>query len=438
MKTYEEPIIGDMQKENADESENINYNEKSDNIEACLEYTLVFLKRIFMALIIGITGGLLGSVFHISIEKATELRAEHPLLLILLPVGGVVIAAIYRACKRYGNIDTNRVLAAARNDDKVPLVMAPLIFASTVITHLFGGSAGREGAALQLGGSIGYNIAGLLCTDKKDIQILVMTGMSAVFAALFGTPVTAAFFAIEVVTIGVLRYEAIVPCIISSVSAFKVAQLMGISPVRFEGVFIEKLSGAVVVKVVILAIICAAVSIAFCVAIHGCEKYMKKILPNTYFRALAGGCIIILLSLLLGNQDYNGAGMDIIDRAINGYARPEAFVLKILFTAVTISAGFKGGEIVPAFFVGSTLGCVAGGLLGLDASFAAALGMVSLFCGVVNCPVASTMLSIELFGEKGLVFFALSCAVSYMMSGKSGLYKSQKIMCSKLYSEETI
>ncbi len=406
-----------------------------ENIRDGIEYIKVFVKWILISLIVGATGGVVGSVFHISIDYVTELRGIYTWLLFLLPLGGIVIAAIYRICRRYGHIDTNRVLNAVKRDEKVPLVMAPLIFISTIITHLLGGSAGREGAALQLGGSIGYNLGRVFRLDKKDMHEIVMSGMSAVFAALFGTPLTAAFFAIEVVTVGTLHYAAIVPCLLSAICAFKIAGAFGLHPVRFEGVFVEAFTAQAFAKVIVLACLCAIVSILFCSAIHRCEKGMKKLLPNIYLRALVGGTVIVAATWLLGTYDYNGAGMDVITLAVFGEAKPEAFIIKLVFTAITISSGFKGGEIIPAFFVGSTFGCVAGALLGLDAGFSAAIGFVAVFCGVVNCPVASTILALEVFGGEGILFFALACGVSYMMSGKSGLYKSQKILYSKLYDE---
>ncbi len=404
------------------------------NFKTCFEYTKVFLKWLFIALAVGTVGGVVGSVFHLSIDFVTDLRYENPWLLFFLPLGGVAIAGIYRLLGKGGHIDTNKVIKSVRKDEKVPLVMAPLIFVSTVITHFFGGSAGREGAALQLGGSIGYNLGRLLKLDKRDSRIIVMAGMSGVFSALFGTPLTATFFAIEVVTVGELHYVAMVPCILSAICAFKMAEMFKIPPVRFE-IFTEAMSTSVIVKVIGLALLCAAVSIIFCAVIHGAEKNMKKYIQNVYVRALAGGSLIVLFAWILGTYDYNGAGMDVISQALLGDAKPEAFILKIIFTAITIGAGFKGGEIVPAFFVGSTFGCIVGPLLGLDAGFSAAVGFVSIFCGAVNCPVASTILALEVFGGKGIVFFALACGVSYMMSGNFGLYKSQKILHSKLYEE---
>lgn len=404
-------------------------------IKSSLEYIKTLLKWTILATLVGLAGGIIGSLFHESVEIATTLREENAWLIYLLPAGGVVIAFIYALSKKKGRIDTNRVIESARDEESVPIVMAPLIFISTVITHLLGGSAGREGAALQLGGSIGYNMGKLTRLNKNDMHIIVMSGMSSVFAALFGTPLTAAFFAIEVVSVGIIHYGALVPCILSSIVAYEVALRFGISPVHFSGIAFEKNSVDVMVRVVILSVLCAIVSTLFCSAIKRCEHIMEKHIPNKYIRAFAGGAIIVLLTVIAGTRDYNGAGMHIITRAMQGEANWEAFILKIIFTAITISAGFKGGEIVPSFFIGSTFGCVAGSLLGLSPSFGAAIGFVALFCGVVNCPFASLMLALEVFGTEAILAFAAVCGVSYMMSGYSGLYKSQKIMYSKLNEE---
>ncbi len=409
----------------------------SKKLISLLQYVKSFIKWTVIAVIVGCLGGTLGSIFHESIDYVTHLRADNPWLLYLLPIGGLVIVFIYNLFRKKGSMDTNSVIKAVRGNTRLPIVMAPLIFGGTVITHLLGGSAGREGAALQLGGSVGYNIGKLLRFGKDDLHIIVMTGMSSVFSAMFGTPLTAAIFSLELISVGVIHYAALVPCIAASLAAYKIALLFGISPVRFGGVAFDSLSVHTYVKVIVLALLCSLVSVAFCVLSDKTEHIMKKLLPNGYLRVLVGGTIIVVAALLLGTFDYNGAGMDVVGRAISGQARPEAFILKILFTAVTISAGFKGGEIVPAFFVGSTFGCTIAPLLGLDPGFGAAIGFSTIFCGVVNCPIASILLSLEVFGADGILFFALACAVSYMMSGNYGIYKGQKIVYSKI-SEEYI
>jgi len=401
-------------------------------LKSSYEYTKAFLKWIIIAVLVGIIGGAVGSVFHISIDMVTDFRIENSFVIYLLPVGGIVIALIYHIFKSQGRIDTNRVLEAVREDEKIPLIMAPVIFISTVITHLLGGSAGREGAALQLGGSIGYNMGRVFGLGKRDMRIIVMSGMSAVFAALFGTPLTAAFFAIEVVSVGVMHYGAFVPAVFSALVASQIAKVFGLHPVHFNGVPFPEISIGVMAKVAILAVLCAIVSIIFCFAIDKCEHYGERFLKNRYLRTVVGAGLIVLLTVLVQCHDYNGAGMDIITNAIYGSAKYEAFILKMLFTVITIAAGFRGGEIVPTFFIGSTFGCVMGYALGLNPGFAAAIGFVALFCGVVNCPVASVILALEVFGGEAILIFAAAVGISYMMSGYYGLYKSQKIVYSKL------
>ncbi len=394
------------------------------------KYILSFVKWIMFGSLIGLIGGVIGTLFHISVDKVTELRTTQNFIVWFLPVGALVIVFLYKLFKKYGNIDTNRVIESIRKDRDIPFVMVPLIFVSTVITHLVGGSAGREGAALQIGGGIGYNIGKIFRLDTKDMHIVVMTGMSAVFSALFGTPVTAAFFAIEVINVGKINYAGLVPCLVASVIAFGISKYFNVETVKFK---IPELilTADVFAKVIIIAIICAAVSMLFCIAIKYAEKGMNKLFKNAYLKAFVGACVILILSLIFNSGDYNGAGMNVIANAISGDAKPEAFLLKIIFTVITISAGFKGGEIVPSFFIGSTLGCTIAGLIGLNPSLGAAIGFIALFCGVVNCPVASIMLAAEVFGGDLMIVFTVSCAVSYMMSGRYSLYDSQKIYYSK-------
>ena len=407
-----------------------------NRLKDSLRYIKTLVKWLVMASLVGGAGGIVGSVFHIGIDYVTEIRTSNGWILWLLPLGGLVIAGIYHLFKSKGALDTNRVLKAASSEEKVPLVMAPLIFVSTIITHLLGGSAGREGAALQLGGSIGYNIGRAARFDVQSTHIITMAGMSAVFAALFGTPLTAAFFSLEVTCVGIMHYAALVPCITAALVASYIAGAFGLHPVHFDGIVLEYISIHAVGMVIIIAVLCALVSILFCASIKKCEHVFERFMPSRYIRALVGGLIIVGLTLALGTRDYNGAGMDVITRAIDGSAKYEAFIIKIIFTAITISAGFKGGEIVPAFFIVSTFGCAVGTILGFDAGFAAAIGFVAVFCGVVNCPVASVMLAMEVFGHENILIFALVCSISYMMSGYSGLYKEQKIAYSKLDEEE--
>ena len=399
-----------------------------------LLYFWAFIKWLLIAIVTGVIGGIVGGVFNLSVSYATTMRESHAWLLWLLPVGGVIIAALYKVTKMEAK-NTNAIIDSVHLGENVPAMLAPVIFIATVITHLCGGSAGREGAALQIGGGLGSNIGRLFGLDEKDIRLATLCGMSAVFSALFGTPLTATLFALEVISVGVFYFSGLVPCLVSSVVAFGVTMLMGISPTRFIIVMLP-LTANLIWRVAILAVICAAVSSLFCVAMHAAEHYIEKWLPNTILRAAAGGAVLIALTLLVGSTDYNGTGMNVIKAALeHGSAHPMAFLLKILFTAITLSCGFRGGEVVPTFFIGATLGCVVGPLLGMPAGFSAAVGLIAVFCGAVNCPIASLALSIELFGSTELMYFALACGISYMLSGYFGLYRSQKILYSKTRAE---
>ena len=395
----------------------------------------VFLIWSFIGAVIGAVVGVVGIIFHILLEEVTAFRMSHPWILFLLPLGGLVIAGLYHLLRMQNDRGTNLILIAVRVNEKVSLRLTPLIFISTIITHLLGGSAGREGAALQIGGSIGSFIGRKIKLDEKDERIITMCGMSAGFAALFGTPVAAVVFSMEVITVGIMHYSAIVPSIIAAITATGISMTCGVTPTSFTLESVPSLSPSGVGSVILLGMFCAGVSVLFCLAMETAGKYYKQIFKNGYIRIFVGGCIVVAITLLLGTRDYNGAGMDVIARAIAGEAEYPAFLWKILLTALTLGAGYKGGEIVPSFFVGATFGCVIGPWIGLPASFAAGTGMAALFCGVTNCPIASVILCVELFGAEGIAYYTLACAVSYMLSGYYGLYSEQKIMYSKMQPE---
>ena len=396
------------------------------------QYAVTLLKWMVLGGVIGLVGGIIGSLFHIGVDTATQVRLAHPWVLYLMPVGGLAIVGLYRLTKTEGK-GTNDIIASVHFGEQVPGLLVPVIFVSTVITHLCGGSAGREGAALQIGGGIGYQAGRLLRLGEKDLPLATLCGMSGVFAALFGTPLTATVFALEVISVGVLYYAGLVPCLTAALTGYLVSVLMGVPPTRFT-VTVPGLEVRTMLLVMVLALLCAVVSILFCRGLHGVEHLLKRTLKNPYLRVAVGAAVLIGLTLLT-NGDYNGAGMEVIGRAIAGQADPWAWVWKLLFTAITIGCGFKGGEVVPSFFVGATFGCAVSPLLGLPVGFGAAVGLAAVFCGVTNCPVASTLLAVELFGAEGMLYFALACCLSYMLSGYQGLYSSQTILYSKLKAQ---
>ena len=390
-------------------------------------------KWLLAAALIGLVGGAVGALFHEGVEYATLLRGELPWLLYTMPLMGLAIVALYRYLHTQG-IGTNAVLEAVHEGRALPLLLVPAIFLATLLTHLSGGSAGREGAALQIGGDLGEHFGRMFRMDDKDVRIATLCGMSALVSALFGTPLTAAIFALEVVSIGVLYYAGFLPCLTSALVAYAVSLRMGAEPMRYS-VLAPTADAVMLLRAAVLALGCAMVSILFCEVLHRTERLAESRLENPYLRAAVGGCIVIALTLLVGCRDYNGAGTEILAAAIAGEAKPEAFLLKIVFTAATLGFGFKGGEIVPTLFVGAAFGCAAGAALGLPAGFAASLGVTGLFCGMSNCPLSSLLLSIEFFGAEGLLLRAVVCAVSYVCSGYRGLYSSQTILYSKLRAE---
>ena len=390
-----------------------------------------FFKWIALAVLTGLVVGGASSIFAGCIKWVTEYRNNNIWVFMLLPIVGVAIVFMYQIIDPHDG-GTNQVLSTIRSRGDVPLKAAPLIFVSTLLTHLTGGSAGREGASIQFGGSIGNWLGKLVKLDEFDHHVMIMCGMSAAFAAVFGTPMAAAVFAMEVVSVGVMYYAALLPCVVASIIAAEFATGMGISPETFSVTRIPALTVETGFKMAIISVGCAMVSIIFCIALKFIAKIYGKYLKNLYVRVFVAGCVVIAITMILNTKDYMGAGNELIARAIEtGQARPLDFLWKTILTAVTMRAGYRGGEIVPAFSVGATFGCVAGQLLGFQPELASAAGMVALFCGVTNCPITSMLISFELFGFSGVAYYLIAISVSYSLSGYYSLYKDQTIVYSK-------
>lgn len=395
-------------------------------------YLYTFCRFTVASIVVGLVVGGAATVFGHLLRAAAGFREARPYMLWLLPFSGLLIVFFYHITDTRTSRGTNLVIEAVRSEDRIPAKMAPLIFISTAITHLFGGSAGREGAALQLGGSLGHIIGDIFHTRESKKHILVMCGMSAGFSALFGTPVAATIFALELANIGVMCYSALVPCTIASIIAYFIAQYSGLPAERFH---IEDIpfTPSVTTAVIILGVLCAGLSVLFCFTLEHASHLARRFIPNAYLRIFAGGTLVVAMTYLFHTRDYLGAGMNIIEQALEGTVAPEAFILKLLFTAATLSFGFKGGEIIPTLFVGATFGCTVSGLLGLEPHAAAAIGMIAMFCGVTNSPLTALLLACEVFGFVSPAMFLLAISVSYMLSGYYSLYSSQKIVHSKTH-----
>ena len=394
----------------------------------------VALRWFLLAIPTGLVCGLVGTAFHLAVETVTELRGQQPWLLFLLPVAGLAITAFYKWTKCEG-VGTNNVIRAVQSGEPVSLLLVPAIFLGTVLTHLCGGSAGREGAALQMGGSIGWNVGVLLHLKDHDRRTATISGMAAFFSALFGTPLTAALFAMTVEDVGLTFTSAFVPAFTSALIAYGFSLSFGIAPTHFA-LTAPDLTIWNAFLVIVLGAACALVTRLFCLTLHFMEHTVPKLLKNPWLRAALGGALVVAFSYLFGVGRYNGAGMGVITAAVEqGEALPWDFLCKIFLTALTLSCGFKGGEVVPSFFVGATFGCVFGPLLGLPAGFAAAVGLISVFCGATNALIPSILLGFELFSGAGLELIALGCGICYMLSGHSGLYSSQNFITNKLRPE---
>ena len=392
---------------------------------------ITLFKWLFCSVVCGCFIGSVGAVFHLMLGYVGSLRVEYPFLLFGLPVAGIIIVFMYNIVHEAGNRGTNLVITAIQSNDEVPGRVAPLIIVSTLLTHLCGGSAGREGAALQVGGALGNTFAKLFKFDEKDTRIMIMCGMSACFSALFGTPIASAVFSMEVISVGVMYYAALVPCVLAAFIAQGIASALGLESTHFVVDEITSFSFINGSKFIIMSVLFALASILLCVVLHGTSKLYTDYINNPYIRIIIAGTLVIAMRYIFGTTDYLGAGSDIIARSFVTSCAWYVFLLKMLFTAVTLGGGFKGGEIVPTFFIGASFGCLFGTLTGFSPTLCAAIGMAAIFCGVTNSPITSLLISFEMFGFAAMPFLLLAIAFSYMLSGYYGLYRSQKIMYSK-------
>lgn len=375
-----------------------------------------------LGLLMGALGGFLGGCFSRLLSFVTNVREAVSWIVFLLPLGGIGTVILYRVFRMENYGGTNEIIQ--RFEDKRPMrvIAAPLIFISTAITHLFGGSAGREGAAIQLGGTVASALSNALHLKGNESTAFILSGMSAAFSGVFGMPLTATFFVLEFKLTAKAVSMAILPCFISAVIAQRVSSLMGVAEEAFYLSNITRFTFHAVVKIFILAIGLSVLAKVMCYSFRGLERWTKKVISNSWLRSALGATLIVALTAIVGDMRYNGSGIGMAIRAVEGSADWFDFILKIIFTAVTLASGFKGGEIIPTFCIGATFGCVLGSVLGLDAGFSAALGLVGLFCCATNSPVSSIFLGVELFGLTALPYYLLICLILLPLSAKKGLF----------------
>lgn len=398
-------------------------------------------------LIAGPVSAVIGSacaLFLWALDRATSARFDHPWLIWLMPLGGLVIACLYRWAGGKG-IERGNDLVIEQihdpNDAGVPARMAPMILLTTVLTHLVGGSAGREGTAVQIGGSVAAEFGRRLRLDCHDVRKLLMVGIAAGFGGVFGTPIAAAVFAMEVIAIGRISYEAIFPCLLAGIVGHQSCIAWGIDHQTYHvAVSVDGFSLQMAGKVALAAVAFGLVSVLFVRLTHGLKALWQGALPFELLRPIVGALVLLALVYVLGTRDYLGLGVvseyhpngvSIVSAFSPGGADAMSWFWKLLFTAVTLSCGFKGGEVTPLFFVGATLGHTLGRALGAPVDLMAGCGLVAVFAGATNTPLACTLMAIELFGASHAAYFAIACVVAYLFSGHVGIYGSQKIAAKK-------
>lgn len=407
---------------------------RSETKTALNKNILYFIRWTAISIVMGTVCGLIGTAFGYGVIYAQRLFKTHSFMLYLMPVAGVLIVLLHQMFHELGNRGTNLILESISSDERIPMATLPCIFISTILSQAVGASAGKEGAALQIGGCIGNYFGDVFHMDERDKKVMIMSGMSGCFGAIFGTPLAAAMFGIEVISIGVAYYAALVPCVFASFIGAQISGALGLHGESFLILHIPEFSLVPALYTVGLGLACALLSVCFCILLHETQHLYKNKIGNVYVRILVAAGLSIALALIFG-RDYCGAGFNLVEKAVDGESAYLGFLLKMIFTAVALGGGFKGGEIVPTLAVGASFGCTFGLLTGFEPSLCAAAGMLATFVGVTNCPIATMFLGFELFGFEAMPYFAVAVAISFTLSGYYGLYSGQKFTYSKTKAE---
>jgi H+/Cl- antiporter ClcA len=421
-------------------------------IKASFEHIFIashLLKWTILALPVAVVSGSIVALFLWLLDKATILREQNNWLLFLLPFAGILIYFLYKWSGKNADAGNNLIMNEIHEPGGgVPARMAPLVLITTIITHLFGGSAGREGTAVQIGGSIASLLGKWFRLDKEDIRIILMTGIAAGFGAVFGTPVTGAIFALEVLAVGSIRYSALLPCLMASLLADITCSAWNIHHthyhISFNNVVTHPLPyihvDVVLLFIVIVAGACFGLAgYMFAELSHAIKSYSNRLIRIKWLIPFIGGCIVIALTFMLGTKDYLGlgvtsadaGGVSIVSSFNAGGAGYFSWFWKLIFTAITLGMGFKGGEVTPLFFMGAALGNAIATLTGTPVDLFAGIGFIAVFAAATNTPLACTIMGVELFGGEYILYYAVACFTAYYFSGHSGIYTAQKIAVNK-------
>ena len=399
-----------------------------------------FMKWVFYGILVGIFCGIASAIFLHSLEYVTETREKSSWLILILPIGGVFTTYLYKKFGKNSLRGNNLILEEIQNKgEEIPKRMGVLVLISTLVSHLFGASVGREGTAVQMGGSISEAIGKLFKVNQRDRRILLMSGISGGFGSVFGTPLAGTIFGMEVSSVGAIKYEALIPCFVASFVGDLVTKSLRVTHMKYSIDLVPNISFVVLGKVIMASMLFGLVAVLFSEMIHFFKRNFAKYIKNIYYRPIIGGVIVIILTFVVQTNIYNGIGTDTIKDSFLTPVPSLAFLGKIVFTSISLGSGFQGGEVTPLFYAGSTFGNFLAPLLNLPIGFLAALGLIGVFAGASNAPIACFILGVEMFGSEGIIFFFISAIISYMFSGHHGIYTSQVVATakSKLLNRDT-
>jgi H+/Cl- antiporter ClcA len=380
----------------------------------------------------GLLSGAASALFLHSLDWVTETRESHRWVIAGLPLAGLVMGWVYHQIGRPVEGGNDLILEEIHDPKKtIPARMAPLILFATLVTHFFGGSVGREGTAVQMGGSLADQFSPWLKLIPERRKILLMAGMSAGFASVFGTPLAGTVFGLEVLAFGLLRYDAIFPCLVAAVVGHFTTQFLGVRHEHYTVGTIPDVTAIGLLSALAAGAVFGVAGMIFARAMHFVSRLYREKIAYGPFRPFIGGALVAASVLAVGSTRYIGLGTPVIHEALAHRLPIWDFVGKLYFTVMTLASGFKGGEVTPLFYMGATLGSSLSAVLALPTGLLAAMGFIAVFAGAANTPLACLLLGIEVFGAQGGVYFAIACVASYLFSGHAGIYHSQKMGHSK-------